>query len=138
MRIRTAAYAGIFLWGLRKILRKLREARKPIPVISRSEQDFIDAYNENMKKFYEDSKLLYGLRFDWRNGLIQRCADSNKNLSPDEKNAIRKELDDCCLRHHIDIGRKEDSRQVDCWVSIPRSVEHIQIQCTVQKSRLVR
>ena len=110
--IRTAAYAGILLWGIRKILRKVRDARKPIPVISRSEQDFIDAYNENMKKFYEDSKLMNGLRLDWRAGLIQRWSASNKNLSPDKINAIKKELDDCCLRHHIDIGRKEDSRQV--------------------------
>lgn len=138
MRIRTAAYAGIVLWGIRKILRKVRDARKPIPVISRSEQDFIDAYNENMKKFYEDSKLMNGLRLDWRTGLIQRWCDSHKNLSPEKKNAIRKELDDCCLRHHIDIGRKEDSLQVDYWVTIPRSVDHIRIQCSVQKSRLVR
>ena len=129
MRIRTAAYAGILLWGIRKILRKVRDARKPIPVISR---------NENMKKFYEDSKLMNGLRLDWRTGLIQRWSASNKNLSPDKINEIKKELDDCCLRHHIDIGRKEDSLQVDYWVTIPRSVEHIQVQCSVQKSRLVR
>ena len=77
MSIRTAVYAGIFLWGIRKILRKLREARKPIPVISRSDE-FIDAYNENIKKFYEDSKRLNRLRLDWRTGLIERYNESQK------------------------------------------------------------
>ena len=125
MKVRTAAYAGIFLWGLRKVLRKVSVPRTPVTTgydyINSNE--FREAYDRNLQ-LYKDN--------------IERIKQEQNVWYPiagEERNGTVEKYTGCSIRYYCTSDGKAHYGEMP---NAFQGIHSIQVQCLIQKSRLVR
>lgn len=123
--IRTAAYAGIVLWGMRKILRKVIVAMTPATTVYDyiNSNEFREAYtrnlrlyNDNIERIKRDQNVWYPIAGEERNGTVEKYTG-------------------CSIRYYCTSDGKAHYREMP---NAYQGIHSIQLQCLIQKSKLVQ
>jgi len=120
--VRTAAYAGIFLWGLRKIIRKVREERTPKFTIDISSNEFLEAYARNFQLYNDNIER------------IKRAQSGKYPITEEERNGTLEKSTGFSIRYYCTSDGKVD------YFEMPgdyQGIHSVQVQCLIQKHRLV-
>ena len=122
--VRTAAYAGIILWGLRKILRKVSVARKPANAVYNdyiNSNEFLEAYARNVQLYKDNIER------------IKRAHEQYPITEEDRYGTLEKSTG-CSIRYYCTSDGKANYYEMP---NAYQGVRSIQVQCIIQKARLV-
>ena len=125
MKVRTAAYVGIFLWGLRKILRKVNVDRTPTTTIYDyiNSNEFREAYDRNLQLYKDNIERIKLEQNVWY------------PIAREERNGTVEKYTGCSIRYYCTSDGKAHYGEMP---NAYQGVRSIQVQCIIQKSRLVR
>lgn len=124
--ILTAAYAGIFLWSLRKILRKVSVARTPATTaydVYINSNEFREAYTRNLQLYKDNIER------------IKREQYERYPITEEERYGTLEKPTGCSIRYYISSDGKTNYCEMP---NAYQGVRSIQVQCLIQKSRLVQ
>lgn len=123
--IRTAAYTGIFLWGLRKILRKVIVAMTPTTTVYDyiNSNEFREAYARNLQLYKDNIERIKLEQNVWY------------PIAGEERNETFGNSTGCSIRYYITSDGKANYCEMP---NAYQGIHSIQVQCLIQKSRLVR
>lgn len=125
MKVRTAAYAGIFLWGLRKILRKVSVARTHATTVYDyiNSNEFHEAYARNLQLYKDNIER------------IKREQYERYPITEEERYGTLDKSTGCSIRYYTTSDGKANYCEMP---NAYQGIHSIQVQCIIQKSRLVR
>lgn len=123
--IRTAAYTAIVLWSIRKILEKVKMVRTPATTV----YDYI--INNEFREAYASNLQLYTDNID----RITRKQHERYPITEDERYGTLEKSTGCSVRYYMSSDGKENYSEMP---NPYQGVRSIQLQCLIQKSRLVR
>ncbi len=124
-RIRTAAYTAIVLWGIRKILGKVKVVRTPATTAYEyiNSNEFREAYARNIQLYTDNIERIKQKQYE------------RYPITEEDRYGTLEKSTGCSVRYYMSSDGKANYSEMP---NPYQGVRSIQLQCIIQKSRLVR
>ena len=117
--VRTAAYAWIILWGIRKILRKVTVEQKPSRTVYDyiNSNEFLEAYDRNLQLYKDNIERIKLEQNVWY------------PIAGEERNGTVEKYTGCSIRYYCTSDGKAHYGEMP---NAYQGIHSIQLQCLIQ------